>query len=130
MTHLHQHSIQRHITILGWLYIVGQALFMVIGGFMFVLLAEIGVASGEAEVIRMFGAVGTAVGILLVVLGVPGLVAGYGLLTRKPWARLLAIVMGVLSLVNFPIGTTLGLYTLWVLTQPEATEYFTAPAPA
>jgi hypothetical protein len=130
MNQLHQHGIQRHITILGWLYIVGQALFLVMGGFVFVLLAGIGVASDEAEAIRMFGVVGTAVGILLAVLGVPGLVAGYGLLTRRPWARVLAIVMGVLSLVNFPIGTALGLYTFWVLTQPTATHYFTAAAPA
>ena len=56
--------------------------------------------------------------------------AGWGLLTRKPWARILAIVVGILNLVNFPIGTAIGLYTLWVLMQPAATEYFAAPAPA
>jgi hypothetical protein len=42
---------------------------------------------------------------------------------------MLAIVVGILSLVNFPVGTLIGLYTLWVLTQPAATEYFAAPAP-
>jgi hypothetical protein len=63
-------------------------------------------------------------------LGLPGLLAGYGLLTRKPWARVLAIVVGILNLVNFPVGTAIGLYTLWVLTQPTATEYFAAPTPA
>ena len=63
-------------------------------------------------------------------LAVPGLLAGWGLLTRKPWARVLAMVVGILGLVNVPIGTAIGLYTLWALTQPAATEYFTAPAPA
>jgi len=62
------------------------------------------------------------VGLLMAALGLPGLLAGYGLLTRKPWARVLAIVVGILSLLNFPIGTAIGIYTLWVLTQPVATD--------
>jgi len=41
--------------------------------------------------------------------------AGYSLLTRKPWGRLLSIVLAVLALFKFPLGTALGIYTLWVL---------------
>ncbi|HTH53512.1 MAG TPA: hypothetical protein VL495_06155 [Edaphobacter sp.] len=52
------------------------------------------------------------------------LVAGYGLLTRKPWGRVLAIVLGVLALFKFPVGTALGIYTLWVLAPASsALEY-------
>ena len=43
---------------------------------------------------------------------------------------MLAIVVGILSLLNFPIDAAIGIYTLWVLTQPVASEYFTAPTPA
>jgi hypothetical protein len=43
------------------------------------------------------------------------LIAGYGLLNRRPWGRVLAIIAGVLALIKFPIGTALGIYTLWVL---------------
>ncbi len=43
------------------------------------------------------------------------LLTGYGLLTMKPWARTLAIVMAILSLIKIPLGTALGIYTLWVL---------------
>jgi hypothetical protein len=65
-----------------------------------------------------------------VTLAIPGLVAGYGLLTWKSWGRILAIVVGILSLINFPLGTAVGIYTLWVLFQEEATDYFTFPKPA
>jgi hypothetical protein len=41
--------------------------------------------------------------------------AGIGLLTRRPWARKLALVLGVLALFRFPLGTALGVYTLWAL---------------
>jgi hypothetical protein len=40
---------------------------------------------------------------------------GYSLLTRRPWGRVLAIIVAILSLIKFPFGTALGIYTLWVL---------------
>lgn len=43
------------------------------------------------------------------------LLVGYSLLTRKPWGRVLAIVIAILSIIHLPIGTALGIYTLWVL---------------
>ena len=43
------------------------------------------------------------------------LLAGFGLLTRRSWARKLSLILGVLSLFNPPVGTALGVYTLWVL---------------
>ena len=43
------------------------------------------------------------------------LVSGYSLLTRRPWGRVLAIVAAILALIKFPLGTALGIYTLWVL---------------
>jgi hypothetical protein len=123
-------ELQQHVTILGWLYLVGHALFLVIGGFVFILLTGIAAVSGEREAMAVLGIVGTSVGLLLAALAVPGLLAGYGLLTRKPWARVLTLVVGILSLVNFPIGTAIGIYTFWVLTQETATDYFAAPVPA
>lgn len=130
MNPMNQRDLQQHITILGWLYVVGHAIFLVIGAFVFLLLIGLAPVTREPEPMWILTLVGTTVGLLMAALGLPGLLAGWSLLTRKPWARVLTIVVGILSLVNFPIGTAIGLYTLWVLTQPAATEYFTAPAPA
>ena len=44
-----------------------------------------------------------------------GIVAGAGLLQRAPWARLLALIVGFIALLNLPFGTALGIYTIWVL---------------
>jgi hypothetical protein len=64
------------------------------------------------------------VGALFLVSGVVGIIAGWGLLERQAWARVLAIVLGFLNLIEMPFGTALGVYTLWVLlpAQSEA-EY-------
>jgi hypothetical protein len=43
---------------------------------------------------------------------------------HQPWARIAAIVLGVLALFHPPFGTALGIYTLWVLLSGDAgTEY-------
>ena len=43
------------------------------------------------------------------------LIAGYGLLNRAPWGRTVGIIAAIFALLKFPIGTALGIYTLWVL---------------
>jgi hypothetical protein len=41
--------------------------------------------------------------------------AGWGLMERAPWGRIVAIVAAFLSLLKFPIGTAIGIWTLVVL---------------
>jgi len=41
--------------------------------------------------------------------------AAWGLLQHAPWGRILAVVVAVLSLIHFPIGTALGIWTMMVL---------------
>ena len=61
------------------------------------------------------------IGVLLAAGGLLSIATGAGLLSRSPWARMLAIVFGGLNLVDIPFGTALGIYTLWVLL-PEESE--------
>lgn len=49
--------------------------------------------------------------IALVVVGLLPLVVGYGLRQRKRWVKPVALALAVISLVNIPIGTALGIYT-------------------
>jgi hypothetical protein len=64
------------------------------------------------------------VGVLLVVMGALGLMAGWGLLERRPWARMLALVLGCINLIKVPFGTALGIYTLWVLLPAQSEEEY------
>jgi uncharacterized membrane protein (DUF2068 family) len=43
------------------------------------------------------------------------LVAGWGLLERTQWGRVVAVVAAIFSLLKFPLGTALGIGTLVVL---------------
>lgn len=51
---------------------------------------------------------------------------GWGLMAMQNWARWLAIVMGLFSLLSFPIGTIVGAFSIWYLLTDEAKEAFGA----
>jgi len=61
-----------------------------------------------------------SLGIFLGLFGVLHLVLAWGLFEREPWARMLGLALGFLALPRFPLGTALGIYTLWALLLPEA----------
>ena len=121
---MNEHQLEQHVRLLAWLHILSHALFLIIGIFVFVLLLGLGLVSTDAEAMAIMGIIGMFVGGVMLVLTLPGLLAGYGLLKRRSWGRLLALIVGVLNLMNFPLGTALGVYTLWVLMQQGAATYF------
>lgn len=63
-------------------------------------------------------------GILLGFFGVLHLVLAWGLFERQPWARPLGLVLGILALIRFPLGTALGIYTLWVLAPEQSSREY------
>lgn len=117
-------NIEQHVKILGWLHLISHAFFLVLGLLLWFLLAGIGVASGDADARVVLSLVGTFLGLMMAALSAPGLLSGYGLLQRKSWGRVLAIVVGALNLMNIPLGTILGVYTLYVLLPEPAGDYF------
>jgi hypothetical protein len=133
MNSINEQDLHMHVQILGWLRVIGAALMAVIGIMLLIFLAGIGVfssaASGEAAPFWVLTMVALFVGGLMVVLALPSLLAGIGLLRRKEWGRILALIVGVFDLFNFPLGTLLAAYSFYVLLQNSAAPYFaTAPA--
>jgi hypothetical protein len=124
MNQLSLQDLKLHIPIVGWLMIIGSVMLLAIGVVGFFFLTSLGVAIGEPETTFILGTIGTWGGIFFVLLALPGFLAGYGLLKQREWGRILAIVIAFLNLLNFPLGTLLGIYALWVLLQTNATEYF------
>lgn len=114
----------KHVSILGGLYIILDVLFLVVGAFLLGLILFAGevIQSPTGETISQAAAIG--LGVFLLVLSIPGLIVGIGLLKRQNWARIIAMVLGVINLFNVPVGTILGVYTLWVLLNPHVTEEF------
>jgi hypothetical protein len=113
-----------HVRILAWCFIVYSAIIVLVGVGIGSIVLFGGAISGDREAILITGAVGAGIACFLIVLSLPGMLAGIGLLKMRPWARILAIVLGVLHILSFPLGTALGIYTLWVLLNVETETLF------
>jgi hypothetical protein len=125
---------EQHIKILGVLNIVwgafgalgGLVILLVFGG-AFGVLNVVAFHHPEAAIVPpILALIGGAISIFLLLLSVPSIIAGIGLLYFKPWARILAIIVSALHLMNIPFGTALGIYGLWVLFSPRSQSLFTA----
>jgi hypothetical protein len=119
-------QLEIHVPVLGWLLIGANLIYWLTAAILAVLLVGIGTAVGDLTAERVLAIVAASLGGVLAVLGLPGIIAGAGLLARKTWGRILSIVISGLSLVAFPLGTILGVYGLVVLLQDSASEYFAA----
>jgi hypothetical protein len=78
---------------------------------------------------HLMGFIG-AISAFWAVTGLLGIVVGWGLMDRQPWARTLAIVLGCIALMKIPVGTALGIYTLWVLLPAESEQEYRRTARA
>jgi len=113
-----------HVRLLGIFWLADGALHLFPG---FFLLAFFGGHAFHSMIPDFPGFVRgiiQLIGLALVAGSVLALAAGWGLLDRQPWARTLAIVLGVLNLLNLPFGTALGIYTLWVLLPAESEDEY------
>ena len=91
MNQLSEKDLHTHVPIVGWLNIIADGFFLLLGICGFVFFAGIGffaaVDSGDAVALPILGLVGTVGLVFFAVLALPGLLAGYGLLKRKKWGN-------------------------------------------
>ncbi len=127
----------QHVKVLGVLYIVLGVL-GIIGALVTLLIfggvaGIVGIAAHEEPdariAIPIVGAIGIFVFFFLLVVSLPGIIAGYGLLQFRPWARIITILISALNLMNFPLGTLVGAYGLWVMLSAETEPLFRKSLP-
>jgi len=120
-------ELEMHVRVLGWLYILSNSILLLVGLTGLVFLTGIGLVSGDLDSVGVLGFIDGVGFIFFAALALPGMLAGYGLLRRTSWARVLVLVVAFLGLLDFPIGTAIGIYTFWVVLQDDAAEYFVTP---
>jgi hypothetical protein len=119
-----------HVKVLGVLFIALSALGLLAAFFMMAIFGLGATAVGTsgdpdaAIALPFIGITGLALVIFFLVLSLPGLITGWGLLKFRPWARILGIVLCAINLINIPFGTILGVYGLWVLLNSETERLF------
>lgn len=115
---------EERVRLLALSYLVLHGLGAAAAALVFVALAGTGLISGDPTATWVLGGIGAAIATVVGALAIPGLVTGVGLLLHRPWARTSAIVVGALSLLWVPLGTLVGVLTLYVLLQDDVRELF------
>jgi hypothetical protein len=122
---------QSHVRVLAILHIVFGGLGVLTAIFLMAIFGGItGViglnASGDDAriAIPIIGGIGALVVMFTVMLSLPGIIAGIGLLSYRPWARILTLILSGFLLIHIPFGTALGFYGFWVLLSAEGTALF------
>jgi uncharacterized membrane protein len=116
--------VEQHLKLLGVLWIA-YAIFHALGGVVLLIVANtiFGPHSNREHPAFLYPLL-SAIALLLLVKSIACVAAAVGLLERQGWGRTLSLLMACVSLINIPLGTALGIYTLWVLMSGDAeTEY-------
>ncbi|HEX4487025.1 MAG TPA: zinc ribbon domain-containing protein [Terriglobales bacterium] len=123
--------VQEHVRLLGIFWLALGALNTVaslgmifVGNFVFTHQIDSG--HGEPVPRNMLHFILTVVGTVVLAKAALELLAGWGLLHREPWARMLSLVLAFFALFSIPFGTALGVYTLWVLLPSESDQEYRA----
>ncbi|MBN1560542.1 hypothetical protein JW998_09840 [candidate division KSB1 bacterium] len=120
---------ESHIKIVGIINVAFGVLGLMAAAIVFVAVAGGGILSGDPEAITITSIVAVVISGIITIFAIPELITGWGLLKMKSWGRLLGIIIAILDLLKFPIGTAFGIYALWVLMNEETEKLFKKQQP-
>jgi hypothetical protein len=112
-----------HIKAVGWCFIIYYGLITLFGVFFFLVTTGV-LARSNPRAIMVVGPAIAILAALFIIIALPGLITGFALLKFRSWARVVAITLGLLNLFIMPVGTALGIYTLWVLLNRDSLPLF------
>ncbi len=115
---------EKHITLVAAIHIGFGIFGMFIALIVFTAIVGGGILSGDSDAMAITSIVGTVIAFFLSVKSIPDIIGGIGLLKRKSWARIVLLIIGCLDLLEIPIGTAVGAYTIWVLLNEETVQIF------
>jgi hypothetical protein len=123
---------QRHIDLLGLLYMMGGGLSVLVAASLLLLgLGAFTMMWSTSDNARLAagltGVVFTVVAVLLAIWGLANGYAGRSLRNRVPKARLACLWLAVLNIFLLPFGTALSVYAVWVLMHHDSRRILGAP---
>jgi hypothetical protein len=118
-------KMKKHVTVVGSIHIGFGVLGLMAAIVVLVALSFARAFVGNDDVAQtVLGFLSVSIPVLIGSLSAIGLIAGIGLLVYKPWARYLVIILSIINCVNIPIGTAIGIYSIWVLIQDDTVKLF------
>lgn len=124
-----ENRMKKHVSVAAILQIVFGSLNAIIALAIAFAFGFVDQFVDDPTAIKVLGLVGTPLIVLFLMIGGAMIAGGIGLLSCKPWARVLTLVVAALGLLNIPIGTLKGVYIIWALVQTETVSLFEKGCP-
>jgi hypothetical protein len=125
--HPRRGRVQQHIHLVGIFWFAISAFNSLIGVVLYILANTLLAPGGGAGAPLFLRPLLSAIAVIILSGSALGFFAGWGLLHREPWARILALVLAFcVMFINIPLGTAVGVYTMWVLLPRESEEEYDA----
>ncbi len=103
-----------------------NAFFILLSFFVLIAIPVSGAFSGINDQTGLFWAT-TGVICLAVFVAVSGIVvalSGWGLLRIRSWARILGLILAIMGLFAFPVGTVISALIIWYLSKEDVRQVF------
>ncbi len=128
---------EKHITLVGILNIVYRSMAIIGALVLFALAFGFGYLMEfisrfdhnemheiPSEVLNIVPIILTFVGVLIMIFSIAGIIGAVGVLKKKEWGRIIMLVISFFNLIHIPLGTILGVYSIWVLLNDETIRMF------
>ena len=118
-------KMKKHVTAVGAIQI-GFGILGLIGALIifFALSFAKGIVGNDEIPTIVLGALAIGLPLLIGFFSTLGLVGGIGLLSYKNWSRILVMIIAAMGCIMIPIGTLIGVYSIWVLMQDDTIKLF------
>ena len=124
MNHEIRNSMEKHVLMTSVFHIAFGLLGILLGLISFVAIFGGGVISGDPYAVEVTGFIASVLAGLAILVSLPAIIGGLGLLGRRRWARILVLVVAAVELLFVPFGTVLGVYTFWTLLNDRTDPLF------
>lgn len=128
---------EKHISLVGILNIVYESL-SIIGAFVLFAIAfgfryffefisrysHHGMDEIPPELMDIVPFILTTIGIFIFIFAIIGIIGAVGVIKKKEWGRIVMLVVSFFNLIHIPLGTILGVYSIWVLLNDETIRLF------
>jgi hypothetical protein len=111
---------KNHVKILGVFYLAFGLLGAVIAVLLFLVKTGQLILPAKLSMFANANGYASVIALLFALISLPAMITGIGLLLRKFWAKFSALFLAFLSLFIVPLGTALGIYTIWILVNNPA----------
>lgn len=134
---------EKHIKLVAVLNIVYRSILIVGSIVLFILAAVFGrimdfvQRSGDLradeiprEILDIVPVILVVIAAIIIVISIIAIIGSIGLMRKQEWGRITLLVVSVFNLMHVPLGTALGIYTLWVILNDEIVRIYNPLPPA